>query len=89
MTVYIMAPVGTEMYRVSEVEMLSKGGNLLSSETVGRLLEAIDRSKEPLRDFLLKKVKIKDRAGLERAACECYEVVRRERARLMENGQAH
>ena len=32
------------------------------------------------------KVKVNDRAGLERAACECYGVVRRERTRLMENG---
>jgi type III secretion protein R len=62
LTVYIMAPVGQEMYRAAKVDIWSKGPSLLSSETVGTLLEAADRSKEPLRDFLVKKVKDKDRA---------------------------
>lgn len=62
LTVYIMAPVGQSMYRAAEVDIWSKGANLMSSETVGTLLEAADRSKEPLRDFLIKKVTNKDRA---------------------------
>jgi type III secretion protein R len=61
LTIYIMAPVGQEMYRASEVDIFAKGKSLLSSETVGQLLDAANRSKEPLRAFLVKKVKSKDR----------------------------
>jgi type III secretion protein R len=62
LTVYIMAPVGQTMYKAAAVDIWAKGPGLLSSETVGNLLEAANRSKEPLRDFLAKKVKDKDRA---------------------------
>jgi type III secretion protein R len=62
LTVYIMAPVGQSMYRAAEVDILSKGPSLLSSESVGTLLEAANKSKEPLRAFLIKKVTAKDRA---------------------------
>ena len=62
LTVYIMAPVGQAMYRASEVDILSRGPSLLSSESVGKHLEAADRSKEPLRNFLNKKITAKDRA---------------------------
>ncbi|XXF81640.1 type III secretion system export apparatus subunit SctR [Myxococcaceae bacterium GXIMD 01537] len=62
LTVYIMAPVGQSMYRAAEVDIWSKGVSLMSSETVGTLLEAANRSKEPLRDFLVKKVTVKDRS---------------------------
>ncbi|MDY7225530.1 type III secretion system export apparatus subunit SctR [Hyalangium rubrum] len=62
LTVYIMAPVGQEMYRAAAVDIWAKGPSLLSSETVGTMLEAANRSKEPLRDFLIRKVKDKDRA---------------------------
>jgi type III secretion protein R len=62
LTVYIMAPVGQAMYRASEMDILSRGPGLLSSESVGKLLEAADKSKEPLRNFLNKKITAKDRA---------------------------
>lgn len=62
LTVYIMAPVGQAMYRAAEVDILAKGNNLFSSQTVGQIIEAADRSKEPLRDFLIKKVTAKDRS---------------------------
>ncbi|QRK04577.1 type III secretion system export apparatus subunit SctR [Archangium violaceum] len=62
LTVYIMAPVGQAMYRASEVDILARGPSLLSSESVGRLMEAASKSKEPLRDFLNKKITAKDRA---------------------------
>lgn len=62
LTVYIMAPVGQAMYRASEVDIISRGPSLLSSESVGKLLEAADKSKEPLRNFLNKKITAKDRA---------------------------
>ena len=58
----IMAPVGQSMYRASEMDILSKGPALLSSESVGNLLEAANKSKEPLRGFLNKKITAKDRA---------------------------
>lgn len=62
LTVYIMAPVGTSMYRAAEIDIWGKGANVLSSESVGQLLEAANKSKEPLREFLAKKVTNKDRA---------------------------
>lgn len=62
LTVYIMAPVGQNMYKAAEIDIWSKGPGLLSSETVGTLLEGANKAKEPLRDFLIKKVKDKDRA---------------------------
>ncbi|MCY1076237.1 type III secretion system export apparatus subunit SctR [Archangium sp. miwbw1] len=62
LTVYIMAPVGQSMYRAAEVDILARGPSLLSSESVGTLLEAANKSKEPLRAFLIKKVTAKDRA---------------------------
>jgi type III secretion protein R len=61
LTVYIMAPVGQEMYRAAEIDVLSARGNLISSQTVGQLVQAAQRAKEPLREFLLKKVTTKDR----------------------------
>jgi type III secretion protein R len=62
LTVYIMAPVGQTMYKAAAVDIWAKGPGLLSSETVGNLLDAAGRAKEPLREFLVKKVKDKDRA---------------------------
>lgn len=62
LTVYIMAPVGQSMYRAAEIDIWSKGASVLSSESVGALLEAGNKSKEPLREFLAKKVTNKDRA---------------------------
>jgi type III secretion protein R len=63
LTVYIMAPVGQAMYRASEVDILRQSGEgLFNSKTVGDMVGAADRAKEPLRDFLLKKVTVKDRS---------------------------
>lgn len=62
LTVYIMAPVGTAMYRAAEVDVLSQGPGLMSSETVAKLFDAANRAKEPLREFLVHKVTAKDRA---------------------------
>jgi len=62
LTVYIMAPVGQAMYGVAELNVMDRGGALMSSQTVGQLLDAGDRAKEPLRDFLVRKVTHKDRA---------------------------
>lgn len=62
LTVYIMAPVGQAMYRAADLSTVQSSEGVMSSKTVGQLFEAAKRSKEPLRDFLLKKVTIKDRA---------------------------
>lgn len=62
LTVYIMAPVGHAMYKASKVDIMAQGQGLLTSETVGRLLDAADRAKEPLRQWLVKRVTYKDRA---------------------------
>lgn len=62
LTVYIMAPVGTEMYKAAGKDLLKEGGSLMSGQTVDDAMKAADRAKEPLRDFLVKKVKSKDRA---------------------------
>jgi len=51
LTVYIMAPVGLSMYR----------GDLMSTQTVGVVLQAADRAKEPMREFLLRHSTLKDR----------------------------
>ncbi|OJH39326.1 type III secretion system export apparatus subunit SctR [Cystobacter ferrugineus] len=62
LTIYIMAPVGQAMYRAAEVDIMAKGPSLLSSESVGNLLEAANKAKEPLRAFLNKKITAKDRS---------------------------
>lgn len=61
LTVYIMAPVGQEMYRAAGDEINTKSVSTVSSATVGQFLRAADKSKEPLREFLLRKVTPKDR----------------------------
>jgi type III secretion protein R len=61
LTVYIMSPVGAEMYRVANPDSFKNSEGLLSPKTVDQLLEAGDKAKEPLRKFLMKKVGNKDR----------------------------
>ena len=62
LTVYIMAPVGQAMYRAADVDIQAKGALAAVLGVGGQLLEAADKSKEPLRDFLIKKITDKDRA---------------------------
>ena len=62
LTVYIMAPVGQDMYRAAGMDLWAKGPGVFSSETVGTLLGAASKSKEPLREWLIKKVTPKDRS---------------------------
>jgi type III secretion protein R len=61
LTVYIMSPVFQDMYRAAQVDIMAKGSSLFSSESVGQLLDAGNRAKEPLRGFLTKKVSVKDK----------------------------
>jgi len=60
LTVYIMAPVGMDMYR-SAGSLVETPGEMMSVQTVGVLVKAVDKAKEPMRDFLLKHSTFKDR----------------------------
>jgi len=61
LTVYIMIPVGVEMYRQTEgvIQTTSTQG-LFSTATVGLLQEALNKGKEPMRGFLKKNTSEKD-----------------------------
>jgi type III secretion protein R len=61
LTVYIMAPVGQAMFRAADAGDVTQEGGLMDAKSVDVLLTAASRAKEPLRDFLLKKVTNKDR----------------------------
>ncbi|MFZ5441657.1 MAG: type III secretion system export apparatus subunit SctR [Myxococcota bacterium] len=61
LTVYIMAPVGQAMFRAADAGEVTQSGGLMDAKTVDTLITAASRAKEPLRDFLLKKVTTKDR----------------------------
>lgn len=64
LTVYIMTPVGLEIYRASEglIEARRPGQSLLSAETVDLVFEAVGKAEEPMKDFLIKNSHLKDRA---------------------------
>jgi type III secretion protein R len=62
LTVYIMAPVGQDMYKAAQVNIMAHGDSLFSSESVGQMIQAAERAKEPLRGFIAKKVTTKDRS---------------------------
>jgi type III secretion protein R len=61
LTVYIMSPVGQAMFRAADAGDVTQSEGLMSAKTVDALITAGGRAKEPLREFLLKKVTIKDR----------------------------
>ena len=61
LTVYIMAPVGLEMYRATG-GMVDQQGELMSGQTIGLVLQASDKAKEPMREFLIKHSTLKDRS---------------------------
>lgn len=61
LTVYIMSPVGQAMYKAADAGNIRQEDALVSSKTVDSLVAAGGRAKEPLREFLLKKVTLKDR----------------------------
>ncbi len=62
LTVYIMAPVGQEMYRVSDADRFRNTSGLTDPKNVDEMFQAANRAKEPLRAFLMKKVTTKDRS---------------------------
>jgi CRP-like cAMP-binding protein len=61
--------------------------HMLGAERPSVTLAAGALQKRGLITYRRGSVQIKDRPGLERAACECYAVVRREASRLMEDGR--
>lgn len=63
LTIYIMTPVGYQVYR-SAGEVLNQGTNqpLLSSASVELLVKGVDKGKEPVRQFLIKNVHKKEQA---------------------------
>ena len=73
LTVYIMAPVGQAMYRASEVDILAKGPSLMSSESVGNLLEA-----EEIEDALASAAARRDATSLGRFAGNLLNRARKE-----------
>lgn len=65
LTVYVMAPVGRQIYdEARPVVEASKGKPLLAATTVDLALRAADRAKEPVRAFLLRHSHEKDRSML-------------------------
>lgn len=53
MTVYIMFPTGLAMYKAAEPVVTNVGPvGVLSGESASFLIEVVEKSKEPLRDFL-------------------------------------
>jgi len=55
-----MAPVGLEMHRAAG-SLVDQPGELMSTQSVGMLIRASDKAKEPMREFLLKHSTLKDR----------------------------
>jgi type III secretion protein R len=64
LTIAVMAPTGERMYgAVAPLLTMGAGADLASGETVAALEAAVDRGKEPLRDFVLKQTAPSDRAS--------------------------
>src|SRR3989338_7478216 len=63
LTIYIMVPVGNDVYRAAE-SVIQQGTNqpLLSQASIELLKQGAERGKEPVRAFLLKHVHDKERA---------------------------
>jgi type III secretion protein R len=63
LTVYIMIPVGQEMYNEARTEIVETDTNaeILSVASIDKVKAAIDKGKEPLRTFLVKHCHGKER----------------------------
>jgi type III secretion protein R len=64
LTVYIMTPVGLEIYRETEtlIEQTKPGATLVSAETVDMIFDAMVLAKGPMKAFLLKNSHQKDQS---------------------------
>ncbi|MBU4484506.1 type III secretion system export apparatus subunit SctR, partial [bacterium] len=62
LTIYIMVPVGYDIYREAG-GIMNQGTNqpLMSQASVEILMSALDKGKEPMREFLIKHVHAKER----------------------------
>lgn len=79
LTVYIMAPIGIEVYRVNE-DLINRdqNGNFVSGQTADVLIKAVTRGQEPMREFLIKHSHLKDRDMFYRLAWKMRKPVDRE-----------
>jgi type III secretion protein R len=69
LTVYVMQPVGLQIYnRVDKLVELRRGGDLLQKENVDIIVDALQLAKEPIKAFLLKNSVEKDRQMFYRVA---------------------
>jgi type III secretion protein R len=69
LTVYVMQPVGLQIYnRVDKLVDLRRGGDLLEKENVDVIVDALKLAKEPVKAFLLKNSSEKDRQMFYRVA---------------------
>lgn len=63
LTIYVMMPIGMDMYRMAQTQInQSTNQPLMSQATVEMLVKAMDKAKEPLRDFLIKNTHSQERA---------------------------
>jgi type III secretion protein R len=63
LTIYVMAPTGERMFRAIEPDLgRGTGAELVSGQSLETLRIAVDKAKEPLRDFLLKHGSVRDRS---------------------------
>ena len=62
LTVYIMSPTLQAMYNEAQPQNIQNTEGLLSAKSAGQLVEAAQKAREPLRDFLQKRVTAKDKA---------------------------
>ena len=69
LTVYVMQPVGLQIYnRVDRLIQIQRGGDLLAKENVDLIVQAAKMAKEPMKAFLLKNSSEKDRSMFYRIA---------------------
>ncbi len=62
LTVYIMAPVGIEIYRENnEIIHKTSSAGVVSGNTADLLIHAVEKGQEPMREFLIKHSHLKDR----------------------------
>lgn len=64
LTVYIMAPVGIDIYRSAQtvIDVERPGSSLVSAETVDLIYAAGNQAQGPIRNFLIQHSHLKDRA---------------------------
>jgi type III secretion protein R len=62
LTVYVMQPVGLQIYnRVDKLIEMKRGGDVLAKENVDLIVEALKEARDPIKQFLQKHSSEKDR----------------------------